>query len=133
MYLFRGDAPVREFAATQPFLQRLGLRLVGRAFLRAYPYRPLYFLEDARHFRAALRMPLVLLGGVTDRAGIDTALDAGFDFVAMARGLLREPDLVDRIQADPSTSSLCIHCNRCMPTIYSGTHCPVAIEKGAGS
>jgi 2,4-dienoyl-CoA reductase-like NADH-dependent reductase (Old Yellow Enzyme family) len=132
MYLFRGDAPVREFAATQPPLLRLGLHLVGRAFLRTYPYQPLYFLAQARQFRAALTMPLVLLGGVTDRTGIDTALRAGFDFVAMARALLREPDLVNRIRADASTPSLCIHCNRCMPTIYSGTHCPVVGRRDAG-
>jgi 2,4-dienoyl-CoA reductase-like NADH-dependent reductase (Old Yellow Enzyme family) len=133
MYLFRGAAPVREFAATQAPLQRLGLRLFGHAFLRAYPYHPLYFLEYAQQFRAALTMPLVLLGGVTDRAGIDTALREGFDFVAMARALLREPDLVNRIRTDPTTASLCIHCNRCMPTIYSGTHCPVAVETDARS
>ena len=132
MYLFRGDAPVREFAATQPPLLRLGLRLVGRAFLKAYPYQPLYFLEHARQFRAALSLPLVLLGGVTDRAGIDTAMREGFEFVAMARALLREPDLVARLRTDPTTTSRCIHCNRCMPTIYTRTHCPVARESAAG-
>src|SRR5690606_9766059 len=110
MYLFRGDAPVREFADTQAPMQRLGLRLLGRAFLRSYPYEPLYFLEYARQFRAALSMPLVLLGGVTDRTGIDTAMREGFEFVAMARALLREPDLVGRIRAEPATRSLCIHC-----------------------
>jgi len=125
MYLFRGGAPVREFAATWPNPQRLGIRLVGRWFLKAYPWEPLYFLEDARQFRAALKMPLVLLGGVVDKAGMDTAMREGFPFVGMARALLREPDLVNRIQAQPTTPSLCIHCNRCMPTIYSGTRCPV--------
>ena len=44
----------------------------------------------------------------------------------MARALLREPDLLHRIQADPQARSLCIHCNKCMPTIYSGTHCVLA-------
>jgi 2,4-dienoyl-CoA reductase-like NADH-dependent reductase (Old Yellow Enzyme family) len=48
---------------------------------------------------------------------------AGFQFVAMARALLREPDLVNRLRDDPAAESLCIHCNRCMPTIYSGTRC----------
>jgi 2,4-dienoyl-CoA reductase-like NADH-dependent reductase (Old Yellow Enzyme family) len=85
----------------------------------------LYFLPYARHFRAALKMPIVLLGGVTDRAGMDTAMAEGFDFVAMARALLREPDLPNRIRTDASTESLCIHCNRCLPTIYSGTRCPL--------
>jgi 2,4-dienoyl-CoA reductase-like NADH-dependent reductase (Old Yellow Enzyme family) len=125
MYLFRGGAPVREFAANMRPLLRLGVRMAGKAFLREYPYKTLYFLENATQFRAALSMPLVLLGGVTDRAGIDTGMREGFQFVAMARALLREPDLINRIQADASTASLCIHCNRCMPTIYTGTRCPL--------
>jgi 2,4-dienoyl-CoA reductase-like NADH-dependent reductase (Old Yellow Enzyme family) len=124
MYLFRGDAPVAQFAATQPTVLRLGVRLFGRLLLRTYPYRPLYFLDTARRFREALSMPLVLLGGVTDRAAMDTAMREGFDFVAMARALLREPDLIQRIERDASTRSRCVHGNRCVPTIYSGTHCP---------
>ena len=48
---------------------------------------------------------------------------SGFQFVAMGRALLREPDLVNRLRADASVRSLCSHCNRCMPTIYSGTRC----------
>jgi 2,4-dienoyl-CoA reductase-like NADH-dependent reductase (Old Yellow Enzyme family) len=67
---------------------------------------------------------MILLGGVTNRAVMDEAMAAGFQFVAMARALLREPALVHRLQADADASSLCIHCNRCMPTIYRGTHCP---------
>ena len=124
MYLFRGDAPVAQFAATQPTVLRLGVRLFGRLLFRTYPYRPLYFLDTARRFREALSMPLVLLGGVTDRAAMDTAMREGFDFVAMARALLREPDLIRRIERDSSTRSRCVHGNRCVPTIYSGTHCP---------
>lgn len=50
----------------------------------------------------------------------------GFQFVAMARALLREPDLIARITAARDTASQCIHCNLCMPTIYTGTHCPLA-------
>jgi 2,4-dienoyl-CoA reductase-like NADH-dependent reductase (Old Yellow Enzyme family) len=126
MYLFRGDAPVAEFAATQPTVLRWGVRLFGRALFRTYPYRPLYFLDTARRFREALSMPLVLLGGVTDRAAMDTAMREGFDYVAMARALLREPDLIRRIERDSSTRSRCVHCNRCVPTIYSGTRCPLA-------
>ncbi|MFG2500369.1 NADH:flavin oxidoreductase [Streptomyces sp. NPDC048441] len=125
MYLFRGEVPLKEFAAQFPLPQRIGLRTVGRSFLRAYPYEPLYLLEHARQFREALTLPLVLLGGVTDREGMDRAMAGGFEFVAMARALLREPDLPRRIGHDPATRSLCIHCNRCMPTIYTGTHCPL--------
>lgn len=125
MYLFKGGAPVREFAAElkNPLL-RVGMRLGGAAFMREYEYRPLYFLDDAKRFRDVVRMPLVLLGGVVDRADMDTAMAEGFAFVAMGRALLREPDLLTRITAEPGATSRCIHCNRCMPTIYRGTFCP---------
>ncbi|RFU37196.1 NADH:flavin oxidoreductase [Actinomadura logoneensis] len=126
MYLFRGDAPVREFAAAFPQPQRLGVRLVGKRFIRAYPYQEAFLLETARRFRAELELPLVLLGGITARPTMDLAMAEGFQFVAMARALLREPDLIDRIRAEPATPSLCVHCNKCMPTIFSGTHCVLA-------
>ncbi|MGW6376042.1 NADH:flavin oxidoreductase [Rhodococcus sp. NPDC055112] len=129
MYLFKGDAPVREFAAAMPQPVRLGVQLVGKQMLHAYPYRDLFMLEQARQVRAAVKLPLVLLGGVTDRAGMDTAMAEGFEFVAMARALLREPDLVNRIAEDAWTKSLCIHCNKCMPTIFSGARC-VLVERG---
>ncbi|MGW0023542.1 NADH:flavin oxidoreductase [Rhodococcus sp. NPDC003383] len=123
MYLFKGDVPLREFAAAMREPVRTGMKLVGKHFLKSYPYRDLFMLEQARQVRAAVKLPLVLLGGVTDRAGMDTAMAEGFEFVAMARALLREPDLVNRIAAEPEHRSLCIHCNKCMPTIFTGTRC----------
>ncbi len=47
MYLFRGDAPLREFGATLPPAVRLGFRVLGKRFLRAYPYEEAYFLPYA--------------------------------------------------------------------------------------
>ena len=76
-----------------------------------------------RQFKRALSTPLILLGGITELATVQMALAEGFAFVAMARALLREPDLPNRMQAGTSSTSLCIHCNKCMPTIYSGTRC----------
>ncbi|MGW5410456.1 oxidoreductase [Actinomadura geliboluensis] len=94
--------------------------------IRSYPYQEAYLLDSARQFRAALKMPLVLLGGVTRRETMDLAMAGGFQFAAMARALLREPDLLNRMRDEPETRSLCIHCNKCMPTIFSGAHCVLA-------
>lgn len=123
MYLFRGDVPLREFAAVMPQPMRTGVRLVGERFLRSYPYEDAYLLDEARQIRDAVSMPLVLLGGITSRSVMDRAMAEGFQFVAMARALLRQPDLVNRIAEDSSQRSLCVHCNKCMPTIYHGTRC----------
>ena len=100
MYLFRGDAPVKEFAGAFKPPLRWGIRMTGKKFMREYPYREAYLLRDARLFRAELKMPLILLGGITNRETMDLAMAEGFDFVAMGRALLAEPDLINRIQAD---------------------------------
>ncbi len=127
MYLFRGEAPVAEFAASMPLPVRLGMRTpVGRSFLKAYPFEEAYFWDRAIRFREALAMPLMLLGGINRLDTMERAMASGFDFVAMARAVLREPDLVNRLAAGRATEGICIHCNRCMPTIYTGTRCPVA-------
>ncbi len=123
MYLFRGEAPLRELAATMPKAVRLPFRLGGKFFLKEYPYEEAYLLPLARQFREALDMPLVLLGGINQRATIEQAMAEGFEFVAMGRALLREPDLVNKLASRASDDSLCIHCNKCMATIYRGTHC----------
>ena len=128
MYLFRGGAPVKELAAAMPQPQRLGLRLLGTRFLHEYPFEEAYFLPMARRFREGLTMPLILLGGINRAETIRGAMAEGFEFVAMARALLREPDLVNRMAADASTRGLCDHSNRCMPTIYRGTHCVLVPE-----
>ncbi|WP_336080955.1 NADH:flavin oxidoreductase [Nocardia sp. SSK8] len=128
MAIFRGDAPRANFAKTLPVPVRWGFRLVGKQFLREYPYRPAYLAEKAAQFRAELTLPLILLGGITDRQAAQRAVDDGFDFVAMGRALLREPDLIRRWQTDADTRSLCTHCNECVPTIYSTTRCVLRTE-----
>jgi 2,4-dienoyl-CoA reductase-like NADH-dependent reductase (Old Yellow Enzyme family) len=128
MYLFRGDAPIKEFAAAFKPPISWGMRMTGNKFLRQYPYREAYLLREAKLFRAELKLPLILLGGITNRDTMDMAMAEGFDFVAMGRALLAEPDLINRIKdaEDPSSvRSTCTHCNLCMPTIYSHTHCVV--------
>ncbi|MFE9328106.1 NADH:flavin oxidoreductase [Nocardia sp. NPDC052278] len=123
MLLFHGDAPRRSFAKVLPVPARWGFRAVGRSFLKEYPYQEAYLLERARHFRRELSMPLILLGGITNLDTMRLAMTEGFDFVAMGRALLREPNLLHRIQSEAATRSACIHCNECMPTIYTGTKC----------
>ncbi|WP_030517573.1 NADH:flavin oxidoreductase [Nocardia sp. NRRL WC-3656] len=131
MYLFKGEAPLNEFAAVMSPLMRFGVKVAGKFFLHDYPYEDLFMLDAARQIRANVSMPLVLLGGITDKAAMDTAMAEGFEFVAMARALLREPDLINRIAKDNKTKSLCIHCNKCMPTIFYDTHCVLAVPQSA--
>jgi 2,4-dienoyl-CoA reductase-like NADH-dependent reductase (Old Yellow Enzyme family) len=129
MYMFRGEAPIEEMAKAFPQPLRTGFKLMGRRFLPSYPFEEAYFLSYARQFRAALSMPLILLGGVNRLETARRALAEGFAFVAMGRALLREPDLLRRWQRGDTSEALCVHCNKCIPTIYRGTHC-VLVEPG---
>ncbi|WP_203336487.1 NADH:flavin oxidoreductase [Nocardioides limicola] len=132
MYLFRGEPPRKEFAAVMPWQVKWGMRAAGRAFLREYPYQEAYLLDKAARVRDAVTIPLILLGGISTRETMELAMSEGFSYVAMARALLREPDLIRRLEREPRGAGLCIHCNRCMPTIYApgGTHCPVISAPG---
>ena len=136
MFMFRGQAPRAEMAAVLPGVQSLGFRIAGRWLFKEYPFEEAYFLPMARRFRAALSLPVILLGGINRRSTIEQAMAEGFEFVAMGRALLREPDLVQRMQAGSADDATCIHCNKCMVSIFSGTRCvidhpqPLAIRVG---
>lgn len=129
MYLFRGDVPVHEMAQIFPKPLRLGFKLTASKTMPYYPFEEAFFLPYARQFREALAMPLILVGGVNRLDTVKRALDEGFDFVAMGRALLREPDLINRWKSGDEHESLCIHCNKCMPSIYQGTHCVLVPEE----
>ncbi len=123
MYLFRGDVPLDEMSIAVPKAIRPGFRLAGGLFLKTYPFEEAYMLPMARQFREALSMPLILLGGINRADTIERAVSEGFEMVAMGRALLRDPKLLQRFESGEAEEGLCVHCNKCMPSIYSGTRC----------
>jgi 2,4-dienoyl-CoA reductase-like NADH-dependent reductase (Old Yellow Enzyme family) len=120
-YLFRGRRPLAEMiAAEKSPLQKLALSWFGKNVIREYPWEEMFFLPQAREVRRAVRMPLVLLGGIVSRANVDAAMAEGFDFVALGRALIADPDLVKRMAADASARSRCTHCNVCVAEMDLG-------------
>lgn len=134
MYLFRGDVPVTEMAARLPQPLKTGVKLFGKQALGSYPYEEMYMLESARQFTSVVRnTELILLGGITNYEHFTTAMNEGFGFVSMARALLREPDLVNRIRADHTTTSRCNHNNKCMATVFGKAHCVLVPDEHYGA
>ena len=127
MFLMRGDVPLREMIRYErDRLRRLGLRLLGPLLIRKVPFAEAFFLPSARQFRAELKIPLMLLGGINELSTMNAAIeDEGFEFVAIGRALLRDPDLVNRMRHGETTGSLCNHCNKCVAEMErdSGTRC----------
>lgn len=127
MFLFRGDVPVDGMSAVMKEPFKTGVKVLGKKILGEYPYYDLYMLEAARQFRPVVRnAKLILLGGINNMAHVETAMAEGFEFAAMGRALLREPDLINRLAEDSTRPGLCIHCNKCMFTVYGKTHCVLA-------
>ncbi len=88
-------------------------------------FKPMYLWEYSQQIRQAVSLPLAYLGGVTSSEDVSQAMAGGFEAVALARALLREPDLINRWRQDPTQRSKCDHCNSCVAYIYhpAGTWC----------
>lgn len=120
-YLLRGRAPIPEMIAAERHpLQRWALRLLGPRVIRSFPFEELFFASQARALVEAVRIPIVLLGGVVSKQGIERAMAEGFAFVAMGRALICDPDLPTKMQRGEITRSRCTACNACVAAMDAG-------------
>jgi 2,4-dienoyl-CoA reductase-like NADH-dependent reductase (Old Yellow Enzyme family) len=120
-YLFRGPRPLKEMIEVEKsWPQKLALRIFGSYIIKEYPFTEMFFLDDARQIRRAVRLPLVLLGGILSLDNLAAAMREGFDFVAMGRALIADPDLVNRMQRGQATRSRCNSCNKCVAEMDRG-------------
>lgn len=134
MFLFRGDTDIDGLAGTQKGIFKLGVKMFGKKILGEFPYEDLYMLKAARQFQPIVKnAQLILLGGINDYAHMQKAMEEGFSFVAMGRALLREPDIVNKLKHDSHGKGLCIHCNKCMFTVYATTNCVFTKEYATSS
>jgi 2,4-dienoyl-CoA reductase-like NADH-dependent reductase (Old Yellow Enzyme family) len=124
-FLMRGDVPLRGMIENEKSAAaRFGMRLFGPLLIRPFPFEEAFFRSSALRFRAALRLPLMLLGGITRLDTMERAIDEGFALLAMGRALIRDPDLPHRMQAGELTASRCVPCNLCVVEMERGaTRC----------
>ncbi len=86
-----------------------------------HPGREAYALDDAREIRSVVKCPLILVGGVRSMDRILEIMDEDVvDFFAMARPLIREPDLPNNWRTGIRSNASCISCNRCFKTLTEG-------------
>ena len=124
-FLMRGEVPLRGMIENEKnATARLGMRLFAPLLIRPFPFEEAFFRASALRFRAALSLPLMLLGGVTRLDTMERAIDEGFELLAMGRALIRDPDLARRMQAGELTASRCVPCNQCVVEMErGGTRC----------
>jgi len=115
MQLLRGARPLQQMIEVESNpLQKLAIAGFGRALIKEVPFTPLFWLPLARQVRRAVRLPLVLLGGITAMEHVEQALGEGFELVALGRALLHDPDLVSRWARGERVASGCQPCNLCI-------------------
>ncbi len=124
MEVMRGNMPLKTMGYYMDMKKfwwlKFGLKLAGNIMVPAVPYKDGYFLEDAKKFRAELKLPLIYVGGVTSRKVIDEILDSGFEAVQMARALVHDPAFVNKLRdGDENTVSGCKHSNYCIGRMYT--------------
>jgi 2,4-dienoyl-CoA reductase-like NADH-dependent reductase (Old Yellow Enzyme family) len=93
-------------------LQAIADGMLHRSFSR--PVAEAYYRPFARAAKAAVDIPVILVGGVRSTQVMDEILRSGdADFLAMARPFVREPDLVNKIIQGRRGSVDCVSCNIC--------------------
>ncbi len=132
-YLLRGRAPISEMIAAERHpLQRWALRLLGPRVIRSLPFEELFFAPQARLLLDAVRVPIVLLGGVVSRHGVEWAMAQGFAFVAMGRALICDPHLPFAMQRGELERTRCTACNACVAAMdMGGIRCVLDDPAGA--
>ncbi|MDW2798436.1 FAD-dependent oxidoreductase [Clostridium boliviensis] len=82
--------------------------------------QPIYFdhginLEDAAVIKAAVKVPVTVVGSVTMEQADEAIREGKIDMVSMARGLMADPDMVNNIRHGfVSMTRPCIRCNNCI-------------------
>ncbi|MBQ2844288.1 MAG: NADH:flavin oxidoreductase [Alistipes sp.] len=123
MAVMRGRIPTKTmgyYMGWNEWLQKIVVSLFGQWMIKQYDFEECFFLENAKKFREALKMPLIYVGGLVSREGIERVLDEGFELVQMARALINDPAFVNKMkEGDLSTRSGCDHRDYCIARMYS--------------
>lgn len=120
MVVMRGTMPLQSMTYyMHPWWLKYGVKAVGKYMIKSEPFKECYFLEDALKFRAELKLPLIYVGGIVSREGIEKVLGHGFQFVQMGRALINEPDFVNRMRDENRQRCGCDHVNYCIARMYS--------------
>ena len=123
MAVMRGRIPTKTMGYYMPWKmwpQKIVVSLFGQWMIKQYDFEECFFLENAKRFRRELKCPLVYVGGLVSRRGVERVLDEGFEMVQMARALVNDPAFVNRMRdGDIDTRSGCDHKDYCIARMYS--------------
>ena len=114
-YLMRGDVPLKGMIKNgESIAEKVTMALFGPIIVKKYEFTPNFFLNQAKEIRKAVKMPLAYLGGVDSKEGIEEILDAGFEFITLARPLIHDSNFLLKLENGTIEKSECTRCNECV-------------------
>ena len=92
--------------------------------IRPDAVRP-YYLEECRELKAAIRKPVILVGGMRQLMDIQQVVDKGTaDAVSMCRPFIMDQHIVKKFRLGLTDRSECTSCNRCIDEMHKqNIHC----------
>ncbi|MFP4257777.1 MAG: NADH:flavin oxidoreductase [Desulfovermiculus sp.] len=80
-----------------------------------------FYVQEAQEYKKRISLPLILVGGIRSLSTAKDLIERGVtDFVAMARPLIREPELIRRWEQGDERPSACTSDNLCFRPASSG-------------
>ena len=136
MTILSGAMPYKTLAHYMPMRSfwwlKAALNIPGVAAIMTptSPFRELYFMDKAKIFQQAFadnQSPLtndqsptlIYVGGVQSGDNCQTIMDEGFELFQIAHVLIKDPEFVHHVQADPHYHAGCGRSNYCVGRMYT--------------
>lgn len=120
MYIMRGQIPQKTMSHyLKNFPIKMMVRYFGKYLIPPIKFEEGYFLDDALSFKQAVKIPVIVVGGLNSETTIDKALTMGFDGIGLARALIQNPNFVNDLHSNKIKKSACTICNYCVAVMYS--------------
>ncbi|UCE93900.1 MAG: NADH:flavin oxidoreductase [Flavobacteriaceae bacterium] len=114
-YLLRGKVPFKGMIKNASSVaEKLTMGILGPAIIRKYHFKENFFLDKAIQVRKEVTLDLIYLGGVDSKIGMENIFSKGFNFIALARPLIHDPEFLLKIKDGIIDKSGCNRCNECI-------------------
>lgn len=118
--MLRGNVPIEALLSEWPMyrnknpLFRFIMKYFGHKIIKPPPMIQAYNRESARIIKNRVKVPVFLVGGITDPASMEEIIEKGdADYISLCRALIADPAFPEKIRSESRELSRCIHCNLC--------------------
>ena len=113
--MVRGDVPTDEIVLNFPWWRKIMGKMMLKSMEGKFDLEEGYNLDAAKLIKPVLGdIPLLLVGGMRTKAHMENIVANGFaEFISMSRPFIREPNIVNKLQAGKAESVSCVSCNKC--------------------